>query len=525
MRRVSLILIIIFFTLESCRPPLQEEATSRISVILANDPINLNPVLSEDAYSSQVCSRIFESLIERNPETLQFEPKLAESFSVSSNNLVFTFKLRKNVQFHNGMALTSRDVLYSYMKIMDPKIPNPHRKVYYQDVASISAPDNYTIIFNMKKRYFKSIENLGGFEIIPEKVYSQGDFVSHERNQHGPIGTGPYTFQEWKTGQRVVLKRNEKYWGKKPAITAIHYKIIKNETVALQALKKRSLDLMNLRPLPWTKQTQSEKFNTYFQKLKYMGSGYRYVGYNTKVFPFNHVKVRKAMAHLMNLEKIKEGVEKNLVEITTGPFHMSGLQYDKSVQPLRFNPEKAMNLLKEAGFTDSDSDGYLDLKGKKFSFELLIPASAGFYEQFSSIIKDDFLKAGIALEIRKLEFQILVERANKRDFQALVMGWSTPIESDPYQIWHSSQLAKGHNFTGFATPETDSLIERARVEFNEKKRNAMYNKLHSILAENQPYTFLFSPYSLVAVNRRFENVQVYPLGLDMDRWTIGKFME
>lgn len=114
----------------------------------------------------------------------------------------------------------------------------------------------------------------------------------------------------------------------------------------------------------------------------------------------------------------------------------------------------------------------------------------------------------------------MIDNINRRDFEAVMLGWSTSFESDPYQLWHSSQLEKGHNFVGFATSETDALIEAARVEINEDKRNQLYHRFHEILYNNQPYTFLFTTDSLVAVHRRFGNVEVYKGGLDPYRWSI-----
>lgn len=446
---------------------------------------------------------------------------IAEKWTVGADKLTYTFQLRKNIKFHDGKPLTSADVLFSFQKLMDPQIPNAHKKVYYKDVSSIRAPDKYTVIFHMKQPYAMALEHLGGFEILPMHIYSQGDFMKDERNLRGPIGTGPYKFVEWKTGQRVVLTRFEDYWGEQPGIRKLEYVVIKNDAVALQALKKGDVDSYNLKPIQWTRQTDSTKFNRDYAKIKYLAANYRYVGYNMRKPPFNDRRVRQAMAHLMDLERVKKTILENLVEVTTGPFLPQSLQYNRQLKPIQYEPEKALELLKAAGYT-RNADGLIAKDGKLLEIELLIAAGGGFADQFASVMKEDFSRAGITLHIRKLEFQTLLTKVNQRDFQSVMLGWSSGIESDPFQLWHTSQRDKGHNFTGFGDAASDAMIEQARLTFDDKARNAIYHKFHERVYNDQPYTFLYTSYALIAVSKRFSNVNVYPLGLDLLEWKLAK---
>jgi peptide/nickel transport system substrate-binding protein len=506
----------------SCHKHSYDIEPDTIRFHMPQDPILLNPVIAEDAYSSVVCSRIFESLLERDRKTLKMKPMIAEKWTIGSDKLTYTFKLRRNIVFHDGKPLTSADVLFSYEMMMSDKVPNAHKKVYYKDVQSVRAPDAYTIVFRMKKPYAMALEHLGGFEVLPKHIYSQGDFMKDERNLRGPVGSGPYRFVEWKTGQRVVLTRFEAYWGEKPEIRKLEFTIIKNDAVALQALKKGDLDSYNLRPLQWTRQTNSEKFHREFRKIKYLATSYRYIGYNMRREPFNDRRVRVAMAHLMDLERVKNTILEGLVEVTTGPFLPQSLQYNKKLRPLEYNPEKAIALLKEAGY-ERDANGRLARNGKPLEFELMFPAGGGFADQMVSVIKEDFSKVGIQVQPRKLEFQTMLTKINERDFQAVMLGWSSGIESDPFQLWHTSQKERGHNFTGFGDAASDALIEQARLTFDDAKRNAIYHKFHERVYHDQPYTFLYTSYALIAVSKRFTNVNVYPLGLDLLEWRLNYY--
>jgi peptide/nickel transport system substrate-binding protein len=516
--------VLILLTFVECKPDLTAiRSPKSITLHLPNDPIILNPLLSSDAYSNQIIGRIFSTLIRRNPETLEFEGELAETWSISDDLRKIVFKIRKDFLFHDGQPVTVEDVIFTYKKIMDPKVPNPHMKVYFKDVQSLKKTGNYELTFTMTKPYFKSLEILGGFEILPKHIFENvEDFLSNEYNRENPIGSGQYKFIEWRTGQKLILEQFEGYVGKKNSIKKIIFRIIKNNTVALQSLKKKNLDMLNIQPFQWTRQTSSEKFNSGFQKIKYLGTGYNYVGYNTRKFPFDNKDVRLAMAHLINREKVRITLLESLAEITTGNFWIRSPQYNNALGLRKFNPSKAKGLLLKAGFSRPSKQGLWQKNGQEFLFELLIPSSSPFYEQFSAVVQQDLQKVGIKMEIRKVDFQLLVEKINQRDFTALMLGWSTPIESDPFQLWHSSQLKSGHNFTGFSTARMDQIIEQARQISDTNKRNRLYNEFHQILYENQPYTFLYTRYNLAAISRKFQNVQIYQAGLDMNRWTFNQ---
>lgn len=504
----------------ACRPPHQKHKDpTTLKIHLSNDPITLNPVLVSDAYSDKIASYIFESLIKRDNATQKFIPNLAEKWEISDNHLVYTFTLRKDVYFHDGHKMNAEDVLFTYEKIISNDNPNIGLKIYYKDVKKAEIISDYQIRFIMKRPYFKSLEFIGGMSVIPKHIFSKvKDFNNNEYNYRNPIGTGPYRFLLWKTRDKVILKRNEQYWGKKPQIKALEFKIMEDSSTALAALKKKDLDLMNLTPFQWERQTSTEEFRTEFNKIKYLSTSYRYIGYNCRKAPFNNADVRISMTHLINRKEIVHKLLKKLAIITTGPFWYESAQYNKKLKPRPFDPDKAAAHLKKAGYRKID--GYFQKNGKILTFELMIPSGIRFYEQFASIVREDMKTSGVKMEIRQIQFQALIEKINERNFDAYVLGWSMGTDTDPYQLWHSSQIQNGDNYPGFATPETDAIIEKARMEFDEKKRNALYHRFHEILYENQPYTFLTDGYILAVVHKRFENVNVYKTGMDLKEWSV-----
>ena len=178
--------------------------------------------------------------------------------------------------------------------------------------------------------------------------------------------------------------------------------------------------------------------------------------------------------------------------------------------------------MREAGWTDHDGDGWLDRDGVPFRFEFLIPSGRRFAERLGSILKEDLRKMGIDMEIRQLEWALFIKNLDDRRFDAVTLGWVFGVEQDPYQVWHSSQADNGSNFVGFADAEADRLILEGRAEFDRDKRAALYQKLHQIVDRVQPYTFLYSSPYLVTLDRRFENVQIYPAGMDPLEWRVNR---
>lgn len=484
------------------------------------EPANLNPITATDAYENTINSgNIYETLVKRDNKTLEIIPLLADSWEISKDKLVYTFHIKKGIKWHDGVTFTAKDVLFSYNKIMDPKVDAPQLRNYYQDIKNVEALDDHTVRFTYARPYFLALEFCGGMPIVPKHIFENGDFNTDPAGR-SPVGTGPYKFVEWKTGSQIVLVRNEDYWGKRPHIRRIVFKIINDPSVAFQVLKREELDLAGLTPIQWSRQTQSKAFQENFDKLSYFTPNYSYIGWNMTKPYFSDRQVRTALTYLVNRELILKEILYGLGEVVSNPFYINSPEYDKSIEPYPYDREKAKRLLDEAGWVDHNGDGMRDKEGVKFEFEFLIPAGSETGEKIATILKEELDKVGINMKIRKTEWAVFTQRLNDRRFDAVTLAWSMGVESDPYQVWHSSQAEQGSNFVGFVNKEADRLIEEARTEFNRDKRIELYRKFARIVNEEQPYTFLFCRKSTVALHKRFKGVKVYPLGLDQLEWFV-----
>jgi len=486
------------------------------------EPDTLNPLTSTDAYSSTILDDVYETLVRRNPDTLELDPLLATSWEISEDGMVITFHMREDARYTDGVPVTAHDMEYCYRKIMDPKVDCPHQRNYYSDILEVEVPDDFTIKFTYREPYFRALELCGGLQSIPRHLFEKSaDFNNSEHNR-APVGSGPYKLKKWVTGQKIIMERNEDYWGKKPETTRIVYKFIQQPSTALIELKKRHLDLMGLSALQWVKQTDGARFKRAFRKERYYTPNYSYIGWNMRRPPFSDKLVRRAMTMLLDRETILETIRFGLGKVVSGNAFINSPYYDSDIKPWPYDPAAAKKLLDEAGWVDSDGDGIRDKDGKPFAFEFLISSGSVFADQISTILQRELKKVGISMEVRRLEWATFLKLITERDFDAATLAWSLSVETDPFQLWHSSQAEAGSNFVGFVNEEADKIIVENRRSFDMNKRVELMKRFHAILHEEQPYTFLLCSPSLVAIHKRFDNVIIHKLGIETREWTLNR---
>ncbi|PIR17410.1 MAG: peptide-binding protein [Deltaproteobacteria bacterium CG11_big_fil_rev_8_21_14_0_20_49_13] len=485
-----------------------------------SEPGILNPILATDSNAYQVLGYIYETLLDLDNETLEYKPLLAESWEVSEDHHTYTFNLRKDVKWQDGYPFTADDIIYSYSVIMDPKVDAAVYRAGLGDIENVEKLSDHSVKFVYKKPYFRGLLVCGGISIVPKHIFDDGtDFNKHPANRN-PIGTGPYIFKEWKTKRKIVLESNGSYWKKPPELKGLVFQIIEDSTVPLQQLKKGEIDMAELRAIQWERSTGSRAFNARFNKVKYYLPQYSYIGWNIKKPFFSDARVRRAMSMMIDKQKILEKLSFGLGIVVEGPQYYFSDSYGHNIKPDPFDPKAAAKLLDEAGWIDHDGDGIRDKDGIPFKFDYCYVASSVSASRIGTMLREDLSKTGIVMNMKGLEFNALIKVIDERSFDAITLAWSVPFENDPYQLWHSSQIEDGSNYVGFSNKEADEVIEAIRVEFDKEKRDELYKRLQMILHIEQPYTFLFNPATLLAYSKRFTNVKLYKVGVDIREWGI-----
>ena len=512
------------------------------------EPPNLNPIICNEASASRFYGLCSSSLAERNLEKPEeFQPLLAESWSISGDHRIFRIKLRKGVMWQSykdpfsGKHVPPREVTAGDFKffidvIRDPDVNCAPLRVYYQDLEEVKILSPYEFTVKWKTAWYGSVASTLGLSPLPRHFYltpgksfdGKAFNDDHVRNRM-IVGCGPYRLVRWEKDRRLIFERNPDYFGialgAAPSLQTLVFDVIKHPNTRFQALEGGKIDELSLTPEQWIRRADAPMFKAgRVNRFRYLLPSYTYIGYNQKNPLFRDRRVRRALTMLVDREKLRRTVYFDLAQTVNGPFFPGSRYYDHSLKALPYDPPQARRLLNEAGWRDSDGDGILEKDGIKFSFTMLQVANSSLQQRMLPVIKESFAAAGIDMKLQNVEWSVYVKRLDERRYDACCLGWMSSFDPDMYQIWHSSQRGEGgSNHIGYANPELDSLIVEMRKTFDVSRRIELARRISAVLHEDQPYTFLFCPYSLVALSARYRNVRVFPAGLAEETfWVPGK---
>ena len=484
------------------------------------DASTLLPVLASDSASSSINGLIYNGLV-RYDKNLQIEGELAESWEISDDNLTITFHLRKGVIWHDGAPFTSADVEFNYQLYIDPQTPTAYAESFKQ-VIGVETPDPHTFIVHYDKPYAPALMSWAT-SIHPQHLL-EGEDISRSPLARKPVGTGPYRFVEWLGGEKIVLESNADYFEGQPYIKRVVYRIIPDVSTQFLELQTGSLDFMGLSPLQFDRQTDTPAFRRLYNKYRYLTFSYTYLGYNLNRPIFQDKRVRQALSYAINKQELIDGVLLGYGSAATGPYKPDSWVYNGDVPKYSYDPDKARQLLAEAGWHDTDGDGVLDKDGKELTFTIVTNQGNDLRSKTGEIIQRRFKEVGVAVKLRIIEWAtFLKEFINPGNFDATILGWSGGPEPDQYNIWHSSKTGPRElNFIGFKNSEVDNLLEEGRRVFDLQQRKAYYDRFQEILAEEQPYTFLYVGEALPAVSKRFRRVEAAPAGIryNFNQWFV-----
>ncbi|SEA46623.1 peptide/nickel transport system substrate-binding protein [Thiothrix caldifontis] len=489
----------------------------------------LTPLVSSDAYASEVQNYVLESLVTRNPDTLEWEGLIAKSWQVSPDGLTITFQMRDDVTFSDGVPLTADDIVFSFNFIMTEAIQAPRQRAYLEKIKEVKANGKYEVVFIYKEPYFEAFDLAGTLSILPKHFYEPYLQKPQEFNESKGLllGSGPYRLLDpkaWTPDKgNVELVRNERYWGDvQPSFNRVLWKIIQNDSARLTTYRNGEIDAYGARPNEYADLKNDAQIMGKSHNFEYMPpvAGYSYIGWNQerggKPTRFADKRVRQAMSYLTDVPRIIQDIFLGYAEPAVSPFSNTSKQHDPSLQPWQFNLEKAQALLKEVGYEDRNGDGVLeDPQGKLFEFKLTYFEANEDTKRMVLLLKDLYARAGVKMEPFPQEWPVMLESLNKKEFDAITLGWTSGIETDIFQMFHSSQAkTDGDNSISYKSPALDKLIDQARATVDETQRMPLWQQAERIMVDDQPYTFLMRRQSLSFVDKRIQNLQMTKLGLN-----------
>lgn len=444
---------------------------------------------------------------------------------------IFTFYLRNDVRWHDGEPFTGKDVVFSFKTMMNPKVEAASIRNYLQDCESVELVDNNPSIirFVWKKPYFLAFNFSAELYLFPEHIFHFTDpaqFNESAKNEQ-VVGTGPYKFDRWEHKQQLIFSRNEDYYGRKPHLLKTIYKFVQDRTVSLNMLKKGDLDVHALTKPQAKEALADEDFKKKFGIEVSIADHFSYVGWNMRRDLFKSEKTRRALTMLIDRKSIVDNVMRGFALELDVPTHPSSpVCPDKPERfHIPFDIQGARKLLAEDGWKDTDGDNVLDkvIDGKKvpFTFTLQIASGSPEAESMAVLIKDTCAQAGIVVNVKNLEWAVLVQNMERLNFDAIISGWQVGVDDDPYQLFHSSQTGeKASNHCGYVDKTTDRLIEEGRRELDASVRNPMFKEVYERIAQAQPYTCLFVSKRTVAYDKRLQNVNYILNGMELQRWWV-----
>ena len=490
------------------------------------EPSNLIPMLASDSASHAVSGLIFNGLVKYDTD-LSITGDLAESWDISPDGLVITFHLRKGVKWTDGADFTADDVLFGYRTIIDEKTPSAYKEDFLQ-VKKAEVLDRFTFRVTYDKPFAPALTSWGSLVVLPRHLLEGKDITKSEMTRD-PVGLGPFKLSKWVSGQELLLESNKEYFEGRPYLDHYIYRVIPDPATMFLELKTGGIDMMGLTPIQYTKQTDTAFFKKNYRKYRFPSFQYTHLAFNQKHPWFSDKRVRQAIAFGIDKKEIVDVVLFGLGSPATGPYVPNTWPYNPDVKKYDYNPDMARQLLREAGWQDTDGDGIIDKNGKPFQFTILTNAGNALRKNTATIVQWRLEKIGIKVDIRTVEWSTFINQfIDKRRFEAVLLGWSIGLDADQYDIWHSSKTReKELNFISFSDPEVDELLEEGRRTFDLEKRKKAYFRIQEILAEEVPYIFLYVPDATPIVHARIRGIRPAPIGIsyNLPKWYVPKGLQ
>lgn len=463
MKKFLLMLSAVTFLVGCGEKKAEVKGPSKLVYAQSSDPVTLSPHEATDLYSRRVISNIFDRLVEIN-EKLEIVPGLAEKWEqIDEKTLVF--HLRKGVKFHNGDELTSEDVKYS----LEEAKKSSKVGTLFKAIDVVETPDKYTAIVKTKEASGSLLTHLGHITAsIMNKTYNE----SESEFMRKPSGTGAYSFKDWKAGDRITLEKYNEYFRGEPSIDIVEVRAIPEENSRVIGLETGeihvSAEIQNIGRVTLVGNKDVE--------LKETSSlGVAYLGLNVTRNNLDDLRVRQAIAKSIDRDAIINAIHNGTVPKANSILGPGVFGYSKDATLVSYNPEKAKQLLKEAGKEN------LELK--------LMTSSSETNKQIAEIVQAQLKDVGIKLNIELIEWaSFLNETANGRT-DLYMMGWSNSSGDADYgmtPMLHGSMIGGPGNRSFYDNPQLNALLDAGKVELNPEKRKEIYAEAQQIMATDLP---------------------------------------
>ena len=464
------------------------------------DIATVNGLLTADYPTIYVTGFIFEPLVTASPIDGQIVPALADSYEIAPDGKTYTFHLNKDATWHDGTDVTAEDIKFTFDVALDEKSPNPRRSTIVQQLESYRVIDEDTFEMVSKEPFATFLYDVPwAILTMPKHIW---DGVAPEAWPNDPgstgqdparvIGTGPFKFQEWRQGESVTLVRNDAYYDKQavPVIDELVMRVLPDPATEVEALEAGETDIVEVTPAPQVEEVQ----NTEGLKVEiYPGYSFSYIGLNMdpeKTTLFQDQRVRAALFIGIDKEAIKDNIYLGLGEVARGTQPKLSFAYapESIEETYDYDPERAKQLLADAGWVDINGDGIVEKDGQDFRFELLLPSGGGAVtDQLLAELQQRWREIGVEMTPNLMEWSAMQDVTDKtHDFQALLQGFGWDPSANQGALFRCDSYDGGFNNIKYCNEEFDKLDDQQLRELDREKRRELLIEQSQIVWNDLP---------------------------------------
>lgn len=484
---------------EAAAPPVAENGGEQtvsdqpIRIAMRANPNTLDPHHTNDNPSATINQQIFSTLVVQD-EALDIVPGLAYDWTFI-DDLTIEFNLRDDVYFHNGEKLTAADVDFSLRRAWNSG--QVSHIVGPIDPEGIEIIDDYTIRVSTSEPFAPLLAHLAhvAASILNEKAVEEaGEFVGQN-----PVGTGPFVFENWVQGTSLTLSRNENYFGETPLPSGLEFSVIVESNSRVIELETGAVDvILDVAPSDIARIVATDGLVLHQEPNLRIN----YVGINTEVPPFDQVEVRQALNYAIDTRSIIEFILEGVGEFATGPIGSNIPGFNADLEGYEFNPERARELLAEAGFPDG------------FETEILIDDDT-VRTALATVIRNQLEEVGIVATIRSLDWATYIDETAAGNHELFILGWTTVTADADYglfPLFHTSTIGPGGNRSFFSYPRLDELLDQGRASNDAAARLEIYAEAQEIIVYQAPWIFLYADENIAATRDNVQNFILNPAG-------------
>lgn len=474
-------------------------------------PDTLDPHKTGAAITSSILTHAGDQLIAKNFDG-EYVGGVATEWEISPDGLTWTFQLRDDITFHDGTPLNAEAVKFNFDRILDPETNSITAAGLLGPMKSTSAPGDYTFEFVLSEPFAPLLDNLTAAVLSiasPDAIESMGEDFGRE-----PVLSGPWMVDEWRTGDRIILTRNPDYnWapaflhqGGPAYIETLVFQSIIEEAARIAAFEVGEIHQTSIPSTDIERMTSDDSSWI----VSYLRKGVVFLEFNVDAEPFTDVAVRTALNHAVNKDDVVAAALEGFGQVAYGFLPPTIFGYWEGIEEYApsFDPDRATEMLAEAGWTPSD-DGVLEKDGNRFEFTVLnLPTDS--WNRAAQVIQSQLGDIGISMEIQQLEFATLLEEAKAGNHQAEIMGYTYSDPDIAYLWFHSDNAGEGLNLSHIDDPQLDQLIAAGRSAVDLQERAAVYAEMQQYIVDLALWVPLWIDEYYVGFNKAIHNASFHP---------------